>query len=97
MAEIEYLMEVGACALDVGDELAFFQRGHQSPWELRAFVRAECPMPEDEGWPRHEWWREVPYSIQNPDEPPCQGEESTLYVPCAKGAAGAWPVTVLWL
>ncbi len=97
MAEIEYLMHVGACALDVGDEMAFFQRGHLPPWELRAFSRSECPGDGDDDWPKHEWWRDVPYSIEYPDEPPCSGEESLLYVPCAKDAAGAWPVTVLRL
>ncbi len=95
---IEHLATVlGACSEDVGEEMGYYQLGHHSPWELRRYSEVESPYWGDPGWPRREWWQEMPYSLKYPDEPPCTGEESILYVTCAKDAVGAFPVTVLYI
>lgn len=94
--EPEHLVEIdGACAFDTsGEVLAVFERGHQSPWNLREWYRTEYG---EDVWPKREWWREVPWSIEYPDDPPCgDGEESILYVPCKRTDAGAFPVLVVW-
>lgn len=90
-----------ACALDGygGDVMGYFQIGHWSPWSLREEVgREEMNFGPDDRWPRREWWRAVPYSLQHPDEPPCgDGPESILLVKCKRTDGGAFPVTVLYV
>ncbi len=101
MPETEFLVTVGACAIDdPADELqAIFWRGHHPPWGLRREAEEFLygGQGEEPGWPRREWWQEVPYSLVYPDEPPCDGgEESILFIPCKRAGVGAFAVTVLY-
>ena len=94
---IEMLVSTNAaCALDNdGEVIGIFELGHVPPWALRQYDWAEYAG--GESWPTREWWRDVPYSIQYPDDPPCDGgEESILFIPCKKTDAGAYPVTVIY-
>ncbi len=96
MGEVETLVAVGACAVDdSGDAMAIFERGHVPPWNLRRVFVEEWD-PDEPLWPTREWWREVPWSIMYPDDPPCDGgEESIVLDPCRRSDVGAFPVTVI--
>lgn len=98
--QIETMVSLGAaCALDIdGDVLGLVQRGHHAPWEIRRLAEAEhgygfglWPT-----WPKRTYMRDVPWSIEYPDDPPCdRGEESIIWEECKRTDAGAIAVTVL--
>lgn len=98
MAEIEYLASASsACALDNqdGDLLGIFQKGHHPPWELRRYAVWE-EFVDEPGWPKREYWQDIPWSILYPEEGPCDnGPEQIIFETCKRDTPGAYPVTVL--
>ncbi|CAB4166867.1 hypothetical protein UFOVP1383_16 [uncultured Caudovirales phage] len=99
--DVRTLVPASACSLNEDEPFGAYVLGHDRAlgWALRELVIGDMldGARWDAPWPRRIYWRDVPWSIAYPDEPPCENgaEESITFERCAKDKPGAYAVTVI--